>query len=183
MGLPAIVERALKAFTTTNAFRATTIQEDLFVQGLSFTSSQIVVSPDQGQIDILVDPTVCACDQIVFAPLSFTADEGPITVEIYTGTTVSANGTELPAFNRRATSTNTTGMKLYSGPTVTDAGTKFSELLIPVSAVGPQITGSPTATGLPFEIDKGVLYMARIINNNGANANVQYSATWFEIYA
>ena len=154
MSIPTITERIIKAFTTANAFRSSTIQEDLFIQGLSFTSSQIVVAPDEGQIDILVDPRLCVCDQIVFAPLSFTADEGPIVVEIYAGTTVSANGTPLPIFNRRATSTNITGLKLYSGPTVSDAGTKFSELLIPVSAVGPQITGSPTGIGLPFEIDK-----------------------------
>lgn len=181
MGLPALVGIIIKMFTAANALRISTIQEDLFIQGKSFTSRQIVVAPNAGQIDILIDARVCTCNQIVFAPLSFIADEGPITVELYVGVTISALGTLKTIFNRRSTSPTKNRLKIYSGPTVSDVGIKFSELLIPASSAAIFINGSQSGPGLPFEINKELLYMARIINNNGADANVEYNATWFEI--
>lgn len=178
-----LTELADRVFTATDSNRVTTIQEDLFVQGKSFSSRNIVVSPTAGAgyIDVLIDGRACNCSQIIFAPLSFVADEGPITITLHAGVVVSALGTELSSFNRRATSTMATGLKVYSGPTVTDAGTIFSSILVPASSAAIFTQGAQSSAGLPFEINKDVLYMARIANNNGTDANVEYNATWFEI--
>lgn len=172
-----------KTLTSAEAQRVSSIQEDLFIQGKSFSSRHIVVSPTEAPsyIDLVIDARDCDCSQIVFAPLRFVADEGPIVVELRVGCTVSALGTELGTFNRRATSSNVSHLKVYHTPTVTGAGTVFSEILVPSSALGVNIRGAQSAAGLPFEINKELLYIARIKNNNGTNANVEYNATWFEI--
>ncbi len=187
MGLPAIVERIIKSFTATNAFRTSSIQEDLFVNGFAFTARDVITATFAADMYIHFDARLTNGLQIVFPPLGFVAsDAGPITITYYISPTLTAGGrTEIVGSNRRATSSNTykSIIELVAAGNVSSPGTEFAAQLIPSnSAVGGLANiGASGASGLPFEIDPTVDYLLKIDNTNSADTLFEYNIDWFEV--
>jgi hypothetical protein len=173
--------------SSVNAVRATTVQEDFFALGRSFSFEDYFTMGASEVMNIVVDPTAFVApmsgqDRIVFNPLIASSTAGPITIEFYANTTASNNGTELGASNRDATSSNTPMLVLRQNPTITDAGTRFAGDLIPSTGVSPATaTGADATTSLPFAINTKVKYMIRFTNEDGADVKMQIKLNWFEI--
>ena len=163
-----------------NAFKIVTIQEDAFVNGNAFTHSDYDLSVGAAAIiNYLFDPTACTCDQVIAEVPIFNATAGPISIEFYSGVTVSANGTELISFNRRSGGSSAES-KLYAGPTITDDGTRFSGLLLTATDAVQGDTGAVTIQGLPFEVNKSAKILIRITNTNGAGVGIGRRFDWIE---
>lgn len=174
-----ILENATDA---SNSITTKTIQERAFVQGLAFTHSDYTLNVASANVtNYLFDPRACTCSQIIAEVPKFNASAGPITIEFYSNPTVSENGTELPAFNRRGTATATPEAKLYIGPTITDDGTRFSGLLLPATDATQGDTGAATEEGLPFEVDSTKLLLIRVTNTNGAGVAIGRRFDWVEV--
>jgi hypothetical protein len=160
--------------------RSLSLQETQFINGNAFTVSDYEIDLNSLEVvEFLFDPTACIDKQIVSEVPKVNASAGPVTVEFITDPSVTDNGTELPSFNRRATSTNTAQSKLYQAPTYT-GGTRFSALLVPATAAGSGDTGGVTFEGLPFEIDCTKKIIIKITNLNGAGSDVGYRFDWSE---
>jgi hypothetical protein len=120
-----------------------------------------------------------------FQRLRFNFERGDIDIQVYEGTTVTDDGVEITAFNTNRNSSNTPAMKLYSGPTVSAAGT-----LVHTSWIVPTPTdvGQDKSVGIVGETNgeewllaPSTNYMVRITNNSGATLAYAYEALWYEI--
>ena len=159
--------------------RTMSIQESAFINGESFTHSDYTLGVLGSNVtDYLFDATACTCDQVIAESPIFNATSGPVTIEFYAGVTVSANGTELPSFNRRSGG-DVAEAKLYIGPTVTDVGLRFAGLLLTATDAVQGDTGGVTIQGLPFEVDKAALILIRVTNTNGV-ADIGRLFDWIE---
>jgi hypothetical protein len=163
-----------------------TIQENLFINGFSFSYVDYLVYALAGTKTIVFDGSACECSQIVFNPILFSASAGPILIDFYANVTLNATpgGTILQASNRRATSPNVTDAILYLDPTIDDLGTRFSGDLVPSNesaGVGTSNQGASSSQGLPFEIDSSLLYAFTMENLDGADTYIKVDMTWFEI--
>ena len=61
-----------------------TIQENLFILGLSFSWEDYLTYAAAEEKIFVFDPTACTCAQLIFNPLVFSANAGPITIDVYT---------------------------------------------------------------------------------------------------
>jgi hypothetical protein len=121
-----------------------------------------------------------------FQRLRFSFGRGDIDIQVYEATTTSALGTEITAvFNTNRNSANTPALKLYTGPTVTSAGTLVhTTWLVPT----PTSTGTSKAVGIVGETNgeewilaPSTKYLIRITNNSGATVSYSYEALWYEL--
>jgi hypothetical protein len=181
-----ILAKFTAAIGITNAVNITSLQDNFFASGQSFTLSHDYTFTTSETKNFLVDPTGYVPpeggqDRVVANVPSFAASAGPLKVEFFVGTTVSANGTQQTTFNRDATSSNVAQTCIYLAPTITDDGTGFSELLIPATAGGPVNVGSNSPIDLPFAMDSTLKLLMRVTNENGADTRVGIRFTFFEI--
>lgn len=163
-----------------------TIQENLFVGGFSFSFTDRLVYAATGSKIITFDGRLCTCSQLVFNPVLFSANAGPILIDFYAGVTLNATpgGTTLVPSNRRATSSNLSDAVLLLDPSIDDMGARFSGDLVPANesaGVGTSNQGASSSEGLPFEIDHSLVYAVEIENLDGADTYVKVDMTWFEI--
>ena len=162
------------------AIKAVSIGEDSFVNGKAFTHADYTLGvAEDAIINYLVDPTNCTCDHIVAENPIFSATAGPVTIEYFVGTTVSALGTELVTFNRRPTGTQAQ-LKLYVAPTITGDGVRIAGQLVTATEAVQGDTGATTSAGLPFEVDKRFMMLIRVTNTNGADNAIGRSINWIE---
>ena len=119
-----------------------------------------------------------------FQRFRIAASRGDIDIQVYEGTTVSANGSEVGSNNTNRFSSNVAATKLYSGPTITDDGTLIHTTWMPPTATG---TGQ-SASGLVGETngEEWILspannYLIRITNNSGATIAYSYEMLWYEL--
>lgn len=107
---------------------------------------------------------------------------GPVTVNAYEDTTVSANGTvESTGCLNRILNT-TPKLKLYHTPTVTGVGNVLLTDFIGTSGGGAHVTlGSPASSPLEWVLKKNSKYMLRVTNNSGSTADVVILFYWYEI--
>ena len=168
----------------TGAAITTTIQENLFIQGYSFSYEDHLSYGADEVKTFVFDPTACSCFQLVVNPFVFAANAGPVRIKIYAGTTANSDGTILQASNRRATSIITPEAILRLNPTGVTLGTEFAGDLVPATGTGVgNISGGANTGGLPFEIDKALKYALTITNDDGAATFIQMKMTWFEVPA
>lgn len=159
--------------------RTLSIQESAFINGQSFTHSDYTLAvAGAAVINYLFDPTACTCDQVIAETPIFNSTAGPVTIEFFTGTTVSANGSELLVFNRRSGG-DAAEAKLYVGPTITGDGTRFAAQILTATDAVQGDTGAVTIQGLPFEVDKTALILIRLTNTNGI-ADIGRRFDWVE---
>jgi hypothetical protein len=160
--------------------RTMSIQESAFISGQAFTHSDYTLDVLTTVVtDYLFDPTACTCDQVIAETPIFNATAGPVTIEFFAGTTVSANGTELDVFNRRAAG-GAAEAKLYVGPTITLVGTRFAGQILTATDAVQGDTGAVTIPGLPFEVDKTTLILVRVTNINGTSS-IGRRFDWVEV--
>jgi hypothetical protein len=180
MSIAKAVEVLSRSFSRADAIKTVTPGEDAFVNGKSFTHADYTLGVGESEIiNYLLDPTGCTCDHVVAENPIFNATAGPVTVEYFVGTTVSANGTELVTFNRRSGG-DAAKSKLYVAPTITGDGVRIAGQLVTATSAVQGDTGATTSTGLPFEVDKGLLLLIRVTNTNGADVAIGRTFSWIE---
>ena len=166
------------------------IQENLFISGLSF-SWEDWLSYDADEEKLFIFYTLlcvpACCVQLIFNPLVFAANAGPIKIDIYTEVSY-VNGTSqlLQQSNRRETSDNTSDAILRVGErtNMEFTGTKFSGDLIPSNgAAAPNAAGNTNPAGLPFEIDITKIKAVGLTNTDGNGVLVSHKFNWFEVPA
>ena len=163
------------------------IQENLFILGLSYSWEDYLTYSASEEKIFVFDPTACTCAQLVFNPLVFSANAGPITIDIYTSVSwTPGTGTLAVASNRRETSPNTPEaiLRYGSAATLGFSGTKFAGDLIPANgAAAPNAAGNSNPEGLPFEIDISIIKAVGLTNTDGNGILVSHKFNWFEVPA
>ena len=163
------------------------IPEDFFARGLSFTYADYLSYGTDETKEFIFDPTVYvpppgAQQRIVGFVPAFSAEAGPITVDIYEDTTEPGDGASLVLFNRDRSSANVPQSTFKLNPSaITTPGTKLPGILVPATAGGPVNVGTAQADPLPFALDTTKKYRISVKNTNGADVLVGMSFTFFEI--
>ncbi len=164
-----------------------TIQENLFILGLSYSWEDYLTYAAAEEKIFVFDPLACSCFQLIFEPLIFSANAGPVTIDIYTEVSYTpGTGVLAGVSNRRETSRNTNEAILRYGSAAARgfSGTKFAGDLIPSNgAAAPNSAGNTNPEGLPFEIDISVIKAIGLTNTDGAGVLVSHKLTWFEVPA
>jgi len=140
-----------------------------------------------GMINANVDEFLVAVPAVTFPHFQrfrITAGRGDIDVQVYEGTTTSADGTPITTQNTNRNSTNTPSTVLTSAPTITDDGTLVHTSWMPPTGTG---TGQ-SANGLVGEtngeewiLKPATKYLVRITNNSGATIDYAYEMLWYEV--
>jgi len=130
--------------------------------------------PAEGDITILIDPT--ELPKVATKGKISTETTQDVKIEYFEGVTVSDNGDPIVVYNFNRINPVASPSKIYSSPTVTDTGTKYSPDLyafIGVGGVGSQVsTITPGASSDEFSpyIDPDKKYLYRITNLSTADA-------------
>ena len=171
-----------KVLTLAGALRQQSINEDLFVQGKSFSYEDYHIMGASGTLTFVFDPTAFTGINIVLEPFTFCSTAGPVTIDIYAGTNADNDGTLLGVSNRRATSSNLNQAIIRLDPTINNIGTRFAGDLVPATGTAPA-TSSPSSNkpGLPFELDPTFKYALIATNLDGAGVHFCIKITWFEV--
>ena len=121
-----------------------------------------------GTIELLVKVTTGAHVRLTAAA------GGDARLQLFEGTTVSANGTPLTPVNRNRFSTLAAVTQFYSGPTITADGTSLLDTLLPGGTGGIFSGGGGGETFEEFILAPGN-YLVRLTNISGSTqpANVQ----------
>lgn len=148
------------------------------------TSGKVTGMVDSNVDDFLI--VTAAGNFPHFQRLRFFFGRGDIDIQVYDGTAVSANGSELTnVFNTNRNSANVPDMKLYTGPTVTGVGTLMHTSWIvptPVSVGASKSVGIVGETnGEEWVLAPSTNYLIRITNNSGATVSYAYEALWYEL--
>ena len=107
---------------------------------------------------------------------SITATEAPTTIRLYESPTVTAEGTIQPSRNRNRLQTDTNGVEVYTGPTITGVGTRLETDLLP--SAGNKIGGN---VGSFYEewILKEQYYLLRVSNGSNSTMTAVINAFWY----
>ena len=163
------------------AGKISTIQDELFVAGKSFSYEDYLTFGTDEVKNIIFDSSAFTGINLIFNPITFAAPAGPITIEFYTGTTSDEDGTVLQSSNRREGQPPAQSV-IRVGDTNISLGTRFSGDLVPATGTGIGNTNpGSNQPGLPFEIDASVNHAIVITNTDGADVLVQIKMTWFEV--
>jgi len=101
-------------------------------------------------------------------------------VYVYEGSTFSADGTEITAYNHNRTSTNTTDAKVYVNPVVDTYGTNLRVGLIGTSGKFTESSGSMN-TGNFRILKKDTEYLIAVQNKDSSNKNIVIRVTYAEV--
>lgn len=113
----------------------------------------------------------------------FSIQDAPVNIEIYEGTTVSADGSAVSTFNRNRNSTRTPTCTAFTGPTITGDGTLIHDRYVPsaggsgVNTVG--IIGD--GAGEEWLLKPSTNYLIRLTNNSGGAIDGTYEMLWYEL--
>jgi hypothetical protein len=170
-----------KLISIADSINLSSIQEYLFVQGKSFSYEDYLLFGSSETKTLVFDPTAFAGTNMVFNPIAFGANAGPILIDFYYGTEADDDGELLGVSNRRAP-LGITNKGIWSlNPSNISLGTRFSGDMVPANeTIGQTAIGASNNPGLPFEIFTNTKYALTIENKNGAGVYVQMKATWFE---
>jgi hypothetical protein len=108
-----------------------------------------------------------------------TCTSAPMSVELYEGCTVSANGTSKNGNNMNRNSVTTPNLQTYTGPTVTADGTLLEYTLIP----GAKQSGGSADIGAEVEwiLKPSTKYALKITNSSGATVTYSLKMFWYEM--
>ena len=150
--------------------RVASSEKFLNQEGFSYIHSDRVTLGNGATRDILLI-TPAGTDVHFAATIRST---GEAFYELFEGTTVSANGSALNTYNRNRRSSNTTGVLLYAGPTISNDGTLIKEIGF---GSGNKEAGRFEATDIILKREHN--YLLRITSNAVDNA-VSYILDWNE---
>jgi hypothetical protein len=109
----------------------------------------------------------------------FHIEGAPMDVEVFEGTTTSADGTAVTTKNTNRNSALTPDAVLTHTPTVTGDGESMHDRYIPTAGKDTgQIAGSLYEEWILAADTK---YLIRLTNNSGAIADLSYEVMWYEI--
>jgi hypothetical protein len=168
------------------AHAVTTIEElhRLTHDGMVYhTSAKVLSLADAGVYDILI--AVPAGTFPHFQRLQLTVGRGDVDIDMYEGTTTSADGTVVGSFNVNRNSTNTASTVTSHTPTITGDGTQIHTQWLAPTATG--VGGSVPAgivgetNGEEWVLKPNTKYLIRVTNNSGATINFRYEMLFYEI--
>jgi len=109
--------------------------------------------------------------------------EGDVDIEMYEGTTTSADGSAGTPVDVNRVTANTANVGFYTGPTVTDAGTLIHTGWAVPTATGTGLSSagvSNTEAGEEWVLKANTKYLYRITNNSGATIDHWHEGLWYE---
>lgn len=104
---------------------------------------------------------------------------GDARVQLYEGTTVSANGTQRTAQNRNRFSSNTPDMAIYFSPTITGDGTLISDGILP-GGIGGLFSGGGSSDIFEEWILGPGNYLLRLTNISGGAQPCSVQVDFYE---
>lgn len=113
--------------------------------------------------------------------LSLAAGEGPLTIELYENSVVSADGTPNTIINANRLSPYETSLEVFDAPTVTDPGDPLlGQLFVPGSGNN---TGVVADTGTVEEVilKPNTNYLIAVANGFTQEITVGYTLVWYEV--
>lgn len=114
-----------------------------------------------------------------FRSITVSSDGGPVDVDLYEGTTVSANGTAITPYNNNRNSGTTAAMTVFESPTITTDGTLLEPIIIP----GTKQQGSfGSEASNEWNLKADTIYMIRITNNTIGAGTSRFTLNmfWYE---
>lgn len=159
------------------------ISADKVTKGVGFSLRKRFVIAKSTFIDITFDPTAFIGKDVVVFPLTFSALNGPIFIDIYSGATADDNGTILPSFNRALALGSPPASVIRLNPTNVDVtGLIAIEYLIPSSGTGVNVTAGGSGDPLVAVVDVTKKLLFRLTNTDTvADANVGVIFDFFEV--
>jgi len=140
-------------------------------------SGEIISLANGADAYFLIDPTT----PIHWRNYKFSADTAPINIRLFENPTTTANGTVLSPLNRNRLSATVSTSAIYSGPTVTADGTELYLTRIVGTGSGANRTGENVGLPLEWIIDGGNTYLLKVSNTSGGVANLTYEFFWYEL--
>lgn len=184
MSEPRITEILENSYSRFGSISAIDIAEDRVLLGKTFSIAKRHTLALSSTNDIVIDPTSCSCDYLIFQPVAFKAfGAGPINIDMYFGVNSDEDGTLWQSINRDNTSANTSPVVVRLNPTINDPGTKLPvEFTVFSNGTAAVATaGGETREGLIFNARQDGKYMFRVINTEANPAFFHISATWYEV--
>lgn len=159
------------------------ISADKVTKGIAFSLRKRFSIAKNTFIDITFDPTAFVGKDVVVFPLTFSALNGPIFIDIYSGATADDNGTILPAFNRSLALGSPAASIIRLSPSNVDVtGLLAIEYLIPSSGVGVNLTAGGAGDPLVAVTDVTKKLLFRLTNTDTVNsADVGVIFDFFEV--
>jgi hypothetical protein len=106
-----------------------------------------------------------------------TATDSPITIRLFEGATVSADGSEVTARNRNRNESDVNGISVFSQPTVTNEGTRLETDFIPTS--GNKAGGNVGSFYEEFVLKPSTNYLIKITNGSNNTVDAFFNAFWY----
>ena len=157
---------------------ATDYATDLIFAGKAFTVNQVYSVATGADKFFLFDPP--ADSYIVTLPLHFSATDGPVVVNVSTGSDYTG-GTAITPLNRDNRSATAATATLTQDPTGSSLGTNAFSYLLGTSGGLFTAGGGTVADALPFIINPATTYLVQVDNQSGANIQVEVRITWYEL--
>jgi len=114
--------------------------------------------------------------QIHFDSLGGLFSQGGVRISLYEAPTVSANGTPVTPTNMNFASTNTSSMAIYSGPTITDPGTRKVSPYFPATGVGVNVSPANASVANGRVLKANTQYLFRVTDE--AAVTIGYGVTF-----
>lgn len=161
----------------TNALYTIDVVHARIHNGHTFNFSAILTIPATTTIYLLGK---CNANNIHFRNFSITADEGPVDIALFEAPTITDNGSQQTPVNRNRTSSNTPTLEVYTGATVSDDGTQlftfrnFADSTFLVTSISTEII--PEEWILAANTD----YIIKLENTSASAANISAAFLWYE---
>jgi hypothetical protein len=110
--------------------------------------------------------------------MQMTTTGAPASVELFEATVTALDGSQVTAYNKNRTSTNTPSLEIYTGPTLVTIGTKIDEDIIP--AVGNKAGSAAEAVGEEWILKSSTKYCIRVTNNDNQDIDAMLKLFWYE---
>jgi hypothetical protein len=149
--------------------------------GFSFHATGRVASlANLASLELLIT-TGAACYPHISSAL-FSVSDAPLDIKTYKNTTVSASGSAVTINNRNLNSSNTPGLALYTGPTITGDGTQIHDRYVPAQGgTGVNQVGVITPDfGEEWILVPSSNYLVRLTNNSGGAVALSFEMLWYE---
>jgi len=144
-------------------------------QGYKCTAKFTAIASDADLNILLVNPVANFSHLRLYR---FTATGGPLDTFLFSGTTVSANGTSIISHNLNENSDNTADLDIYHTPTITTDGTEIEYDLLPTD--GNKAGTQTTAVPLEHIFKPDTNYLLRMTNNDAQAVDVGLLLFWYE---
>jgi hypothetical protein len=168
----------------------TTQKEAFFIEGKAFTQSEIHTLGAGEVKNFIISPKNYAPDaeqiynRIFLEIPTMTSTDGPLRLEFFNSPVITTPGASLtmPSFNRDSANLRTAQLELTQDPILSSPGDPVSQLLLPTSAAGVNISSAAVGPSpLPYGLKNDEDTLFRVTNQGGAGNQVEIRLYWYEI--